>query len=868
MNKFTKRIAWTGKICIAMMCAFFVGSIAGTVLAGDTAGDGMTLDQYEQLFGLDLTNPDNALADYDGDGLSNLAEWYNGTDPFNTDTDNDGWPDACPSLARAVDNEISRAVLTFYPSFTDGDYLRYLWPGWMVAAFKAGGEWEPSLPAWYVPAGTSGKLCLIVNRSLLPHDVVLELEFYDDPNASLFVDLVNNSGEVLISSELVGNLMDGSGTIVRKAINLPLENYPEAVGIHLRATGELFLLEVLLFEDRENDGLDASQEAALGTSDLMVDSSGDGISDYDEVFVYGTNPAKPWPAQGRRGASPASSRDKAVPEGTAQPADSSSQTFRTTRIKSITIPQYVQARLAGAQSRMSGADYIMSRDTLDGGGTRQRSTSFMLEDSIGQSSAIGFSSNVALALSVHGGYQQADDKLLEIWNASVIPSEFNPELGELTTLSYVLSTRAPSVIIEVTDNNSITTTVVDSESQGPGLHTKMWDGRDINGNYVGPGLWTLRICATDYQSQVITNDDAEVTILNRNRIPVILSVSDDPDPFCPDTDGTITISYTTANRQNRNLDVSIDIEDAYGNPVTNFSSPDETPGSYSYNWDGTGAARNGLYIYRINAENSDPPRRSANEKTGSIILACGTECVTNQDGNVTVCYQPDDFFIEITAATPDQVTEASRAILTAEPGLLFQGRIYDIKAVPATNFDPPAPPAILTFKYDPTITGDIDAKLAIRSYDPDTDNWDIVSPQFIDYANNQIIAEVTNLSLYAVFAGEKPAAPVVLKANVRLEPEALKVNPGVLTAFVSLPEGYPVRNITSATCDGAAYESMQVNGDGTEMIIKFRRQAIERALAEIGEEIDTSFIVRGTYTDENGTLVFEGTDEISKIAGK
>ncbi|MDO9541274.1 MAG: hypothetical protein Q7J98_02985, partial [Kiritimatiellia bacterium] len=118
----------------------------------------------------------------------------------------------------------------------------------------------------------------------------------------------------------------------------------------------------------------------------------------------------------------------------------------------------------------------------------------------------------------------------------------------------------------------------------------------------------------------------------------------------------------------------------------------------------------------------------------------------------------------------------------------------------------------------------------------------------------------------------------LLDASVRLEPETLNVNPGVLTAFVSLPEGYDPIYITDATCDGAAYESMQVstaggsayggNGDGTEMIIKFRRQAIEEALAEIGEEIDTSFIVRGTYTDETGTLVFEGTDEISKIVGE
>lgn len=106
-----------------------------------------------------------------------------------------------------------------------------------------------------------------------------------------------------------------------------------------------------------------------------------------------------------------------------------------------------------------------------------------------------------------------------------------------------------------------------------------------------------------------------------------------------------------------------------------------------------------------------------------------------------------------------------------------------------------------------------------------------------------------------------------LAAQVTLTPETLNVSPGVLTAFVRLPAGYPARNITSATCDGAFYEQMKLNADGTEMIIKFRRQDIEKALAQIGESLDTHFVVRGVWRGAVGNRLFQGTASIKKIVG-
>jgi len=111
------------------------------------------------------------------------------------------------------------------------------------------------------------------------------------------------------------------------------------------------------------------------------------------------------------------------------------------------------------------------------------------------------------------------------------------------------------------------------------------------------------------------------------------------------------------------------------------------------------------------------------------------------------------------------------------------------------------------------------------------------------------------------------APEVILEAQVTLKPESLNVSPGILTAFVRLPEGFSVKNITSAICDGALSERMMLNDDQTEMIIKFRRQDIENALAQIRESIDTNFVVRGIWQGTVGTCLFQGAASIKKIVG-
>jgi len=110
-----------------------------------------------------------------------------------------------------------------------------------------------------------------------------------------------------------------------------------------------------------------------------------------------------------------------------------------------------------------------------------------------------------------------------------------------------------------------------------------------------------------------------------------------------------------------------------------------------------------------------------------------------------------------------------------------------------------------------------------------------------------------------------------------LKPESLNINPGVLTAYLKFPKPFGVPKILEVTLDYAPSESWMVNYDGVPDLglegpvveVKFRREVIEKVLAEKGMILDTEFILRGRFDD--GTALYgqlynlEGRDSITKI---
>jgi hypothetical protein len=88
----------------------------------DTDGDGLP-DTWESASGLDPANPDDAGNDSDNDGISNLEEYYNNTDPFDSS-------DNIPVADAGSDQSVvpTRVNLDGSSSYDpNGDTLEYAW---------------------------------------------------------------------------------------------------------------------------------------------------------------------------------------------------------------------------------------------------------------------------------------------------------------------------------------------------------------------------------------------------------------------------------------------------------------------------------------------------------------------------------------------------------------------------------------------------------------------------------------------------------------------------------------------------------------------------------------------------------------------
>lgn len=208
----------------------------------------------------------SAVADPDGDGLSNAWEWQIGTDPNNRDTDLDGIPDG--------DEDADGDGLTHLDEIARGtDPL-----AWDSDGDELGDGWE-------------------VQHGLNPLASDSDNDGIPDAAEDRDGDGLSELQEQAKSTDPLDPDTDGDGLADGDEVALgtdPLRTDSDGDG--LSDSDEVARGTDPSTADTDNDSLDDGDEVDLGTDPLRADSDSDGLSDGDEVSL-GTDPLD-WDSDG------------------------------------------------------------------------------------------------------------------------------------------------------------------------------------------------------------------------------------------------------------------------------------------------------------------------------------------------------------------------------------------------------------------------------------------------------------------------------------------------------------------------------------------------------------------------------------------
>ncbi len=297
----------------------------------DTDGDGMP-DGWEIDNTLNPNDPSDANIDFDGDTLSNLYEFYLGTNPRLKDSDGDGYEDG-DELAHVIDSgtpgawyDVSGGTdLLEAMNSTDGNgfttvVLPFAIPynGNMCTEIgvSENGAIYILTPGEPVPMG-AGSYNTDLSGSLVSANHVFVAPFWDDlkaysaMNSSITMnEIINAAGnKCVIEYKNMGFYGGTSADVVsfqmvftESFTNKLVVNYGSVTGLGNGSSASIGIQGRSVFQRASYafnmpgsivPGLSLTFNLGMGTSAADADTDCDGLSDYDELNIYGTDPLQP-----------------------------------------------------------------------------------------------------------------------------------------------------------------------------------------------------------------------------------------------------------------------------------------------------------------------------------------------------------------------------------------------------------------------------------------------------------------------------------------------------------------------------------------------------------------------------------------------
>ena len=253
--------------------------------SNDTDGDGMP-DGWEinnrqwiesaGVWTLDPTSPLDAAQDADNDGLSNYAEFLNGTSPDNPDTDGDGMPDGWEVFngLNPLDSSDAAGDMDSDGLPNLSEYLNH------TGANNSDTDGDGLLDGAEVLIYATNPLSPDTDEDGMPDGWEINNNFnplyFGDSVEDADKDMLTNLGEYLNSTDPWNPDTDGDGMS---------DGWEVLQGFDPLNPDDAQ-------QDADGDGLSNLMEMHLGTDPWSNDTDSDGLSDYDELH-YGTNPLMP-----------------------------------------------------------------------------------------------------------------------------------------------------------------------------------------------------------------------------------------------------------------------------------------------------------------------------------------------------------------------------------------------------------------------------------------------------------------------------------------------------------------------------------------------------------------------------------------------